>query len=267
STPRWQAISAAAERINAYAPRFMMRPRPWPEDESMNLALVAKRLAGQAPAAHAPAKLHRREFLKLSALAGGGMTVAWMAPSVLAAEEAAPSAAKKRVDPSAFVTINPDNSVEIRVNRLDFGQGALTALPMLLAEELDVDWSQVSASLAPAGDPYKDPFFGIQMTGGSSGVANSWVQYREIGAAVRTMLVAAAAAQWQVPVSDCTTGAGMVRSGARSATYASLAAAAARQPVPDKVALKAPSAYRIIGKGQPRLDAVAGASGKKRYGI
>ena len=123
------------------------------------------------------------------------------------------------------------------------------------------------ASLAPAGDPYKDPFFGIQMTGGSSGVANSWVQYREIGAAMRTMLVAAAAAQWQVPVSACTTDAGMVRSGTHSATYASLAAAAAKQPVPDKVALKAPSAYRIIGKGQQRLDAVAGATGKKHYGI
>ena len=176
-------------------------------------------------------------------------------------------AAKPPADPSAFITINPDNTVEIRVNRLDFGQGALTALPMLLAEELGCRLGPGAASLAPAGDPYKDPFFGIQMTGGSSGVANSWVQYREIGAAMRTMLVAAAAAQWQVPVSACTTDAGMVRSGTHSATYASLAAAAAKQPVPDKVALKAPSAYRIIGKGQQRLDAVAGATGKKHYGI
>lgn len=233
----------------------------------MNSALIAKRLAGQAHTPHVPGKLHRRDFLKLTALAGGGLAVAWTAPAVLAAEEAAPAAVKKPADPNAFVKINPDNTVEIRVNRLDFGQGALTALPMLLAEELDVDWSQVNASLAPAGDAYKDPFFGIQMTGGSSGVPHSWVQYREIGAATRAMLVAAAAEQWQVPVSACTTGAGMVRSGARKATYASLAAAAAMQPVPDKVVLKAPAAYRIIGKGKHRIDAVAGVTGKKNYGI
>ncbi|SPE20790.1 putative dehydrogenase, large chain oxidoreductase protein [Burkholderiales bacterium] len=230
----------------------------------MNLERIAESLAGRTHAAPTAGKLHRRDFLKLTALAGGGLAVAWTA---LAAEEAAPPTAKKPADPSAFIRINPDNTVEIRVNRLDFGQGALTALPMLLAEELDVDWSQVRASLAPAGDAYKDPFSGIQMTGGSSGVPNSWIQYREIGAATRAMLVAAAAEQWQVPVSACTTGAGTVRSGARQATYASLAAAAARQPVPEKVVLKSPSDYKIIGKGRHRLDAVAGATGKKNYGI
>jgi isoquinoline 1-oxidoreductase beta subunit len=234
----------------------------------MNLALIVKRLSGQAPTSHAAGTLHRRDFLKLTALAGGGLTFAWMAPAVLGAEETMPPAGKKKpADPSAFVTINPDNTVEIRVNRLDFGQGALTALPMLLAEELDVDWNQVKASLAPAGDAYKDPFFGIQMTGGSTGVAHSWVQYREMGAAMRAMLVAAAAEQWQVPASSCTTGAGMVRSGTHGATYASLVAGAAKQPVPDQVVLKAPSDYRIIGKGQRRIDAVAGATGKKNYGI
>lgn len=233
----------------------------------MNTALIARRLAGQSPLGSAPGKLRRRDFLKLTALAGGGLAVAWTAPVVLAADEAAPGANKKPSDPSAFVNINADNTVEIRVNRLDFGQGALTALPMLLAEELDVDWGQVSASLAPAGEVYKDPIFGLQMTGGSSAVPHSWVQYREIGAALRAMLVAAAAEQWRVPVSACTTGAGMVRSGTHQATYASLATAVAKQPVPDKVQLRPPSAYRIIGKGQRRLDALAGATGKKNYGI
>jgi len=233
----------------------------------MDPALIATRLAGQARTSRAPGKLDRREFLKLTALAGGGLAVAWTAPSVLAADEATAATPKKPIDPSAFVKINPDNTVEIRVNRLDFGQGALTALPMLLAEELDVDWSQVNASLAPAGEAYKDPIYDIQMTGGSSGVPNSWVQYREIGAATRAMLVAAAAEQWQVPVSACTTGSGLVRSGAHKATYASLAAAAAKQPVPNKVVLKAPADYRIIGKGKRRIDAAAGATGKKNYGI
>ncbi len=210
----------------------------------------------------------RRVFLKLTAMAGGGLLIAWTAPAVWAAEQDAPQAARsKPADPGAFVKIHPDNTVEILVNRLDFGQGALTALPMLLAEELDVDWAQVRASLAPAADAYKDPYYGLQMTGGSTAVDHSWVQYRELGAAARAMLVAAAAEQWQVPASSCSTGAGMVRCGQRKATYASLAAAAARQPVPQNVALKSPAQYRIVGSGHRRLDALEGATGAKRYGI
>jgi len=98
-------------------------------------------------------------------------------------------------------------------------------------------------------------------------VPNSWLQYRQVGAATREMLRTAAAAQWKVPLEQCRTGAGQVRAGSRSATYASLAAAAAKQPVPETVALKAPEDFKIIGKGQRRIDAVASASGKKRYGI
>ncbi len=232
----------------------------------MNLAHIASRRAGPgATAAGAP--LRRRDFLKITALAGGGLVAAWTAPSLLAAEGAAGAPPARRADPGAFVRIHPDNTVEIQVNRLDFGQGALTALPMLVAEELDVDWSQVKASLAPAADVFKDPVFGIQMTGGSNAVSHSWIQYREIGAALRTMLVAAAAEQWKVPVAACTTRAGVVHSGAKRASYASLAAAALKQAIPDKVVLKAPVQYRIIGKGQRRLDAAAGASGAKHYGI
>jgi isoquinoline 1-oxidoreductase beta subunit len=236
----------------------------------MDFALVAKRLAGQSPAPDTDARsgeFDRRGFLKLSALGGGGLAVTWSAPAALAAEEGAPAAPKKPVDPSPFIKIHPDNTVEIRVNRLDFGQGALTALPMLVAEELDVDWKQVRASLAPAGEAYKDPLFGIQMTGGSSAVPNSWLQYRQIGAATRVMLVAAAAAQWKVPAEACKTGAGVVRHGNKSATYASLAAAAAKQPVPATVVLKTPENFNIIGHGQGRIDAVATVSGKKHYGI
>ncbi len=228
---------------------------------------IAGRPIPDAQSANAQRRLRRRDFLKLTALAGGGLVVAWTAPSVLAAEEAPAAPVRKPANPDAFVRINPDNSVEITVNRLDFGQGALTALPMLLAEELDVDWSQVNANLAPAADVYKDPFFGIQMTGGSNAVHNSWMQYREIGAAMRMMLVAAAAKQWQVPVRSCTTASGIVHSGSRKASYASLAVGAASESVPDKVDLKAPASYKIIGRGKRRLDAVAGASGKKIYGM
>jgi isoquinoline 1-oxidoreductase beta subunit len=233
----------------------------------MDADRIAQRLSGASQSRSRGTRLHRRDFLRLTALAGGGLAIVWNAPAALAAEGAAPDAPKPLPDPKAFVRINPDNTVDITVNRLDFGQGALTALPMLLAEELDVDWSQVKAELAPAGDAYKDPVFGIQMTGGSSAVPHSWLQYRQIGAAARMMLVAAAAEQWKVPVSTCRTGAGMVHSGSHKATYASLAEVAAKQPVPDKVALKSSADYRIIGKGKPRLDAAAGATGKKKYGI
>ncbi len=233
----------------------------------MDKELIARHLAGRVDTGDASPAVHRRDFLKLSALAGGGLLIVWTAPVTLAAEEATPAATRRPADPTAFVKINPDNSVEIIVNRLDFGQGALTALPMLLAEELDVDWTQVKASLAPAGEAYKDPVFNMQMTGGSSGVRNSWLQYRELGAATRMMLVAAAAAQWQVPVSSCTTARGHVRSGKHEATYASLATSASQQSVPDKVVLKTPAEYRIIGTGHRRVDALEGATGKKNYGI
>jgi len=229
----------------------------------MDADRIALRLAGAAGPRTVP--IDRRDFLRLTALAGGGLVIAWHAPFAAAAEGAAPG--KPLPDPNPFVRINADNTVDILVNRLDFGQGALTALPMLLAEELDVDWSQVRAGLAPAADVYKDPFFGIQMTGGSNAINHSWLQYRQIGAVARAMLVAAAAEQWKVPVSSCTTGAGMVHSGARKASYAALAEAAARQPVPEKVALKSRAQFKIIGKGKGRLDAAAGATGGKKYGI
>ena len=236
----------------------------------MNTTMLS-RFAGGAAAA--PAGLGRRGFLQATALSGGGLMVSFSLPGVAFAADEAPATSassppKKIAEPSAFVRINADNTVEIRVNRLDFGQGALTALPMLLAEELDVDWSQVRGSLAPAGEAYKDPVFGLQITGGSSGVPNSWVQYREIGAATRMMLVAAAAEQWKVPVDQCRTGAGKVTTASgNSATYAQLSAAAAKQAVPTNVVLKSPADYKIIGKGKPRLDAVASAQGAKNYGI
>jgi isoquinoline 1-oxidoreductase beta subunit len=138
---------------------------------------------------------------------------------------------------------------------------------MLIAEELDVAMSRVKGLLAPAGDAYVDPVFGIQMTGGSTAVAHSWAQYREIGATARVMFVQAAAAQWQIPVADVRTEDGFCVAGARRASYGSLAAAAAKLPVPEKVALKDPGAFKVIGKATPRLDGRAAVSGQKRFGI
>src|SRR6202140_3409663 len=97
----------------------------------------------------------------------------------------------------------PDGKIIIQVNRLEFGQGVQTALPMILADEMDADWSQVEAELAPAAEVYKDPLYGIQMVGGSGSIAHSFQQYRELGAKTRAMLVTAAADQWKVAPDQC----------------------------------------------------------------
>jgi isoquinoline 1-oxidoreductase beta subunit len=154
------------------------------------------------------------------------------------------------------------------VNRLEFGQGVQTALPMILADEMDADWSQVIAELAPAADVYKDPLYGIQMVGGSGSIAHSFQQYRELGARTRAMLIAAAADRWHVSPDQCRTENSVVFGpGNRSARYAELAKDAARKPVPEKARLKNPSEFRIIGKKVRRLDSRPKCDGSLKFGL
>ncbi len=154
------------------------------------------------------------------------------------------------------------------VNRLEFGQGVHTSLPMLIAEDLDCDWSQMRGELAPAADVYKDPAFGMQMTGGSGSIAHSYLQYREIGARARAMLVAAAADQWKLKPERCKTAKGFVMGPAgQKASYGSLADAAMKQPMPGTVALKDAKDFTIIGKPTRRIDARAKSNGKQQFGI
>ncbi|HEX8606354.1 MAG TPA: xanthine dehydrogenase family protein molybdopterin-binding subunit [Pseudoduganella sp.] len=170
--------------------------------------------------------------------------------------------------PNAFLRIAPDNTITVQVNRLEFGQGVQTALPMLIAEELDADWSQIRGALAPAGEAYKDPVATIQITGGSGSVAHSWVQYREIGARARAMLVAAAAEQWKVPASQVRASKGVLTApGGKKATYGQMAEAAMKQPVPAHVVLKNADKFRFIGKPMPRLDARAKSNGSQQFGM
>ena len=200
----------------------------------------------------------RRSFLKST----GGLVLAFVIPVPGRAAAPAPAA------PTAFLRIAPDDTVTVMVDRLEFGQGVHTALPMLIAEELDADWSRVHAELAPAGDAYKDPLFGIQMTGSSISVAHSFTHYREIGARARAMLVAAAAERWQVAPDQCSTAAGVVIGpGGRKARYGALADAAMTLPVPATVKLKDAKAFRHIGKPTGRLDARAKSTGKQQFGI
>ncbi|HYA24202.1 MAG TPA: xanthine dehydrogenase family protein molybdopterin-binding subunit [Terriglobales bacterium] len=208
--------------------------------------------------------LSRRGFLRVSATAAGGLIVSLYLDFPLLAQ--APQA--KTYPPDAFVHIQRDGQIVIQVNRLEFGQGVQTSLPMILADEMDADWAHVVAELAPAADVYKDPVFGIQMVGGSGSIAHSFQQYRELGAKTRAMLVAAAAQQWSVPAAQCRTEASVVYGpGGRSAKYADLAETAAHVPVPENVPLKNASDFKLIGKDTRRLDSRPKCDGSLKFGI
>src|SRR6266853_1957302 len=210
--------------------------------------------------------LNRRSFLRASAAAAGGLLVSFYVDLPALAQEGNPQ--PKVYPPEAFVRVGPDGRIVISINRLEFGQGVSTGLPMIVADEMDADWSQVQAELAPAADVYRDPLFGLQMTGGSASIANSFQQYRELGARTRAMLVAAAADRWGVAPDQCRTANSVVYGpGNRSTRYGELAEDAARKPVPDKVALKNASDFKIIGKPVRRLDGAAKCDGSQRFGL
>jgi len=217
----------------------------------------------------ASVELNRRGFLRVSFAAASGLFVSLYLNRVsLAQEGPMPQAAAKVYPPDAFVNIRPDGKIVIQVNRLEFGQGVQTSLPMLLADEMDADWNNVIANLAPAADVYKDPIFGIQIVGGSGSIAHSFQQYRELGAKTRAMLIAAAADRWSTTPDQCRTEASVVRGpGGRSATYAELASEAARKPVPAKINLKNPAEFRLVGKPVKRLDSGAKCNGSLKFGL
>ena len=212
--------------------------------------------------------LNRRSFLRVSAAAAGGLLVSLYLDVPTFAEEGNQAQPPKVYPPDAFVHVRPDGKILITVNRVELGQGVQTSLPMLLADEMDADWSQVTAQLAPAADVYKDPLYGIQLVGGSGSIAHSFQQYRELGAKTRAMLIAAAAEQWHVSSDQCRTENGVVYGpGNRSARYAELAKDAARKPVPEKVRLKNPSEFRLIGKKVRRLDSRPKCDGSQKFGL
>jgi isoquinoline 1-oxidoreductase subunit beta len=213
--------------------------------------------------------LNRRDFLRASATAAGGLLLALYLDSPAAAQEQNPApSAPKVYPPSAFIEIRPDGKIVIQVNRLEFGQGVQTALPIILADEMDADWSQVVGELAPAADVYKDPSSGMQMVGGSGSIAHSFQQYRELGARARSMLIAAAAERWQVTPEQCRAEQSVVHGpNGQSAKYAELASEAARKPVPASVRLKNLSEFRLVGKQVRRLDSRPKCDGSLKFGL
>ncbi|MGJ3699380.1 molybdopterin cofactor-binding domain-containing protein [Variovorax sp. AFSI2.2] len=229
-------------------------------------ALQRLMTAGQSDEA---ATLPRRSFLKLAGVGGlaiGAFPHLAMAQADGAAKPA--GALKPTQQPLAFVQIAANGEVTVTHNRLEFGQGVQTGLPMILAEELDADWSLVRSKSGTNDPAYHDPIFGMHLTGGSNSIKNSFTQYRELGARARAMLLSAAAARWKVDVATLRTQAGTVLGpGGRTLGYGELAEAAMALPVPEKVALKDPKDFKIIGRPTTRLDARAKSSGRQDFGI
>jgi isoquinoline 1-oxidoreductase beta subunit len=216
--------------------------------------------------------LSRREFLKDTAAVMGGLVIGFYLPlqgGRAYAADAAPKPAKPIYPPNAFIRIAADDSITIVVNKSEMGQGVYTSLPMLIAEELEADWSRIRVEPAPVAAVYNHTGYGMQMTGGSSSVPSSWEQLRRVGASARVLLIRAAAQQWGVPESECHAVNSEVihaKSGQKS-SYGKLADAAARLPLPDNVELKLPKDFKLIGKPIKRLDTPEKINGSALFGL
>ena len=218
-----------------------------------------------------PIRSDRRAFLKTAGTMGAlTLTVGfqWVGTTRRAAALAAPAAGAPFA-PNAFVRIGADNSVTVIAKHLEMGQGSYTGIATVLAEELDADWSLVRVESAPAdAKRYANLAFGtMQGTGGSSAMNNSWTQLREAGGKARSMLVTAAANEWKVPSSEVTVDKGVLYHAAskRQATFGSLVGKAAALPVPDKVALKDPKDFKLIGHQTPRIDVPGKVDGTAEF--
>ena len=210
--------------------------------------------------------LSRRGFLQAGAAAGGGLMLGLSLP--FAGADAA--AAAEGFAPNAFIRIGGDGQVVLTMPYVEMGQGTYTSIPMLIAEELEVDLKQVRLEHAPPNEKlYVNPLLGVQATGNSNAIRGAWQPLRQAGAVARTMLIAAAAKRWNVEPASCRAQDGEVIHAAsgKRIKYGELAADAAGMPVPGNVALKPPQDFTLIGKPAKRLDTPAKVNGTAVYGI
>ncbi len=211
----------------------------------------------------------RRRFLQTSAGAVAGLVIGFHLPTgvrrVLAQE--GEGAAPALPDPNAFLRIGADGAVTILLAHSEMGQGVWTTLPMLIAEELECDLSQVKVEHAPAAPAYRHTAYGMQMTGGSTSTWSEYDRYRQAGALGRALLVQAAANEWGVEPSACRAEKGFVLHGENKLSFGHLAAAAAELPAPAEVTLKDPADWKLIGKPTPRLDSHVKVTGEAEFGL
>ena len=217
---------------------------------------------------HDDGRASRRTFLKLSGGAGAGLILGLASPLTGSGPVPA-SAAGAPLAPNPFLIIAPDNTVTVIIKHLDKGQGAATGLATLVAEELDADRAQIKTEFAPSDAvKYANSAFGVQGVGGSTGLANSYLQYRGAGAAAREMIVAAAAKKWGVTASEISVSKGVVsHNSGKTATLGELAEAASGEPVPASPKLKDPKDFVYIGKPFPRVDSADKTLGLTKYTI
>ncbi|HEX5538427.1 MAG TPA: xanthine dehydrogenase family protein molybdopterin-binding subunit [Methylophilaceae bacterium] len=217
----------------------------------------------------------RRNFLMAGAAAGGGLIIGLVLPKILdrrhpGASSTGDEATETIFAPNAFIRIDRQGQVTLIMPKVEMGQGTYTSIPMLIAEELEVDLDKVKLEHAPADDKlYADPILGSQVTGGSTSIRGAWEPMRRAGATARVMLIAAAGQQWNVKPGECHAENGQVIHGAsgKKLGYGELADAAATLPVPAEVTLKDPKDFKLIGKPIRRLDSPNKVNGKTRYGI
>jgi isoquinoline 1-oxidoreductase subunit beta len=204
----------------------------------------------------------RRDFLKTTALAAGALVIGFRL-------DGRPAIAAEALAPNAFIRIAPDNTITIISKHTELGQGSYSGLATILAEEMDADWAQIRVEAAPADvQRYGNRLAGgVQMTGGSTSMAEAWDEMRRAGATARAMLVEAAAREWGVPASEIGVESGVVthsRSG-RRATFGELASKAATLTPPTQVTLKDPKEFKLVGKRAPRVDGKAKTDGSAQF--
>jgi isoquinoline 1-oxidoreductase beta subunit len=216
----------------------------------------------------------RRGFLALTGRLGAGICIAIALPLGLKPADAVAAAmdtsgAAAPFAPNAWLRVAPDETVTVMVSKSEMGQGIATGFCTIVADELDAPIANVRYEFAPAAPAYIDAFFGDQTTGGSTSTPDSWLPLRQAGATARAMLISAAAKQWDVDASTCVAANGIVSHApsGKTASYGSLATAAAAIPVPKDVPVKTPDKFTLIGKHVARVDTPLKVNGKAKYGI
>ena len=211
----------------------------------------------------------RRDFLKATVTLGGGLLISAYIPQWNKTSAATLVDATHPFAPNAFVRVGTDDSITIIANHSEMGQGVYTSLPMMLAEELECDWTKVRVEPAPVDPAYNHSVFGLQMTGGSTTTTSEYDRFRKMGAMARIMLIAAAAQNWNVDAQTCHAEKGYVVHAAsgRRASYGSLADAASKQTPPADIPLKDPKNFTIIGKPIHRLDTPSKTNGTAQFGL